>query len=265
MLKFVAVTGASRGIGKAISLHLQNNLNKINHDGIICIDKNWIEQDKTNFNDNVKLEKIDIGTSMGKNIIQFLNEKHGIFISTLINNASLKSIQKDNLSEMEIFNEIIEIDLKSTYALSKQFLESHKNSNSKLIEPRLISISSCVASHPSRDSMAYHMSKASLEIMCKKFLIEYGNIGLRSNCIAPGFIVKDEDLLRFGNDENQSYREIASKLHPNGKVGNVQDIVGVIEFLMSKESSFVNGQIIKIDGGYNIEDDFNLVNRIING
>ena len=81
----------------------------------------------------------------------------------------------------------------------------------------------------------------------------------------PGFIVKDEDLLRFGNDENQSYREIASKLHPNGKVGNVQDIVGVIEFLMSKESSFVNGQIIKIDGGYNIEDDFNLVNRIING
>ena len=247
MSNYIAITGARRGIGKAIAMHLQEKLNKIDYDGIICVDKKWLDEEKKEFGDKFKFEDLDISNS------------------ALINNASLKSIKGTDLNDTTKFLEILKIDLVSTYFLSKQFLDSHKESKNRIREPKLISISSCVARNPSNDLMAYHMAKAALEVMCKKFLIDYSEIGLRSNCIAPGFIVKEEDLLRFEHVDNELYRKIAEKIHPNGKVGTAKDIAGVVEFLLSKESNFVNGQVLNVDGGYNIEDDFSIVRRILNG
>jgi 3-oxoacyl-[acyl-carrier protein] reductase len=265
MSNYIAITGARRGIGKAIAMHLQEKLNNIDYDGIICVDKKWLDEDKKGFGDKFKFEDLDISESINKDVIKLINKKHDISISALINNASLKSIKGTDLNDTTKFLEILKIDLISTYFLSKQFLDSHKESKNRMREPKLISISSCVARNPSNDLMAYHMAKAALEVMCKKFLIDYSEIGLRSNCIAPGFIVKEEDLLRFEHVDNELYRNIAEKIHPNGKVGSAKDIAGVVEFLLSKESNFINGQVLNVDGGYNLEDDFSIVRRILNG
>ena len=127
----------------------------------------------------------------------------------------------------------------------------------------IVLLSSSCTKYGDPQSHSYIMSKAALESMGRCLALELGPSRIRINTVQLGFIVKDEHKSRFYSKDNQEYRFWAETLHPLGRVGHNDDVVGPIKFLLSKQSSFITGQILCIDGGIGIQEPGFLVQKFM--
>lgn len=146
------------------------------------------------------------------------------------------------------------VGAKAAFFASRAALEDMRKRRSGAI----ISVSSVAALVVTHDAPSYHASKAALIQLTRYLAVNAGPLGVRVNCVLPGFIVKDEHRPRFEAGDNAPYRALAEGAHPVRRTGRSDEIAQAVLFLASEQASFINGEAIVVDGGLTLQEPFNL-------
>lgn len=238
MSKIAIVTGGSNGIGFDIVKTLaKNNYN-------VVFSYNYSEKNamdlKNEFN-NVFPFKIDLNdVDECCKIINYTIDKFGK-IDLLINNAGIDLIKQiQDISNNE-FDNIINVNLKSAFILSREaskYMISNHYGN-------IINISSIWGITGASMESVYSISKAGLDGMTKSLAKELGPSNIRVNSIAPGFI--DTNMNSFLDEKSK--QEIIDEI-PLNRIGKPHDVSEVV--VMLEKCEYITGQIIQVNGGWNI-------------
>tara|TARA_Y100001970_G_scaffold272921_1_gene370276 strand:+ start:1113 stop:1823 length:711 start_codon:yes stop_codon:yes gene_type:complete len=233
-MKTALVTGASRGIGNAIALHLKN-------EGYRVLGTATTQASASKLEDQgIEGLVLDLNSFNSKQQLWEEVESKKIQISVLINNAG---ITRDNIvlrmSEDE-WQDIMNVNLNGTFYLSKKVLKMML----KLKWGRIINITSTSASIGNRGQSNYSAAKAGVEAFTKSLAREVGKRNITINSIAPGFIDTDMTQQSDGVNTDELIKEI-----PLGRFGKPDEVAHLASFLCSEEASYITGQIIHINGG----------------
>ena len=236
--KVALVTGASRGIGKAIALRFaseganiaftdlkvsQETVDEIAALGVKV--RAW-ESNAASFEDTARV--------VGEIVAEFGR------IDVLVNNAG---ITKDGLMlrmEEAQWDAVLTVNLKSAFnyihAVTPVMMRQRSGS--------IIGMASVVGIHGNAGQANYSASKAGMIALHKSMAKELGPRGIRANCIAPGFIISDMTAAMPEEVRNEWIKTI-----PMRRGGTPEDVAGVALFLASDLSGYVSGQVIPVCGG----------------
>ena len=233
-MKTALITGASRGIGKAIALELKNN-------GFSVIGTaTTAEGVKKLMEDDIKGYVLDLNSP--KSVEDFWNkiEDNGELISVLVNNAG---ITRDNIvlrMSDDQWSDIMNVHLNGTFQLSKRALKMILKNK----WGRIINISSASASIGNRGQSNYAAAKAGVEAFTKSLAKEVGKRDITVNAVAPGFISTDMTEQNEGVSSKDLVKEI-----PLGRFGEPNEVANLVHFLCTDDASYITGQTIHINGG----------------
>jgi 3-oxoacyl-[acyl-carrier protein] reductase len=238
--KIVLVTGATRGIGKAIAL-------TFGEAGATVIGTATTESGADNiskvFAENKisgKGMKLDVtDNEQVSNLVKDIGEDFGS-VDILVNNAG---ITRDNIllrMKEDEWEDIINTNLSSIYKMSKSVLRGMIKNRSG----RIISITSVVGAMGNAGQSNYAAAKAGMIGFTKSLAREVGLRGITVNAIAPGFIETDmTDSLP--DDQKEA---LASQI-PMGRLGTADEIAQVVLFIAGDGGSYITGQTIHVNGG----------------
>jgi 3-oxoacyl-[acyl-carrier protein] reductase len=238
--KLVLVTGASRGIGKAIALTLGNS-------GATVIGtattESGADQISKVFADNkisgkgMKLDVTDY--EQVSNLVKNIREDLGS-VDILVNNAG---ITRDNIllrMKEDEWEDIINTNLSSVFKMSKSLLRGMIKKRSG----RIISITSVVGAMGNAGQSNYAAAKAGIIGFTKSLAREVGVRGITVNAIAPGFI--ETDMTNSLPDEQ---KEALAGQIPMGRLGTANEVAEAVLFLAGESGSYITGQTIHVNGG----------------
>lgn len=239
--KVAVVTGASRGIGKAIALKLAAQgadiaINYTSSDAKALEVKQQIEA----MGRKAMVFKADVSSDedvqgFAKAVLEAFGK-----IDILVNNAG---ITRDGLvmrMKEDDFTRVIDINLKGSFLCSKYFGKSMMKARSGAI----VNITSVVGVMGNAGQANYASSKAGVIGLTKSLAKEFGSRGLTVNAVAPGFIETEMTQL-LPDDVKAEY----AKAIPLGAFGQAEDVADCVVFLASGASRYITGQVIHVDGG----------------
>ena len=244
--RVAVVTGASRGIGKAIAIQLSKAGAKV-----IISSRKYDECEKVANEIKSKGFKAEvIPCHVGRkdeirNLVkETINKYNGIDI--LVSNAGTNPAYGplETLND-NAFDKILDVNLKSSIWLVNEaspYLKKNKTSS-------IIIMSSISALIGTKDIGAYGISKAAEVSLVKNLAVELGPHGIRVNAIAPG-LIKTEFSRALWSDKDKLKKQ--NENTPLQRIGCPEDISGIAHFLASDASSFMTGQLIVADGGETI-------------
>ena len=239
--KCALVTGASRGIGKAIALKLASL------GANLVLNYRSSEAEALEVEKQIKEMGVDAITVRGyiskledvENIVNSAKDKFGA-IDIMVNNAG---ITKDNLiirMKEEDFDKVIDVNLKGVFNCLKVITPIMI----KQRHGKIINLSSVVGISGNASQVNYSASKAGVIGMTKSLAKEIGSRGINVNAVAPGFIETD-----MTGELSEKVKEEYKKNIPLRRTGKPEDVANVVAFLASESSDYVTGQVIHVDGG----------------
>ncbi len=237
--KIALVTGASRGIGKAIALELGKQAivlgTATSEAGAERISAYLAQagiDGKGYCLDVASEDSIDA-------VVRQIQEEFGA-VEILVNNAG---ITRDNIlmrMKAQEWDQVINTNLSSIFRMTKAMVRGM----TKARWGRIISISSVVASSGNVGQANYAAAKAGLEGFSRALAMEIGSRGITVNTVAPGFI--DTDMTReLSEDQTQS---LLGKI-PLGRYGMPEEIAAVVAFLASDQAGYISGETVHVNGG----------------
>ena len=238
MTKQIAlITGASRGIGRAIAERLAD-------DGFFVIGTATsgagAESISAYLGENGKGMKLDVADSESvATVIKTINDEFGA-PTVLVNNAG---ITRDNLlmrMKDDEWDDIINTNLTSVFRMSKAVLRGMM----KVKTGRIINISSVVGSTGNAGQANYAAAKAGMIGFTKSMAKEVGSRNITVNTVAPGFI--DTDMTRELNDDVKN--ALLSSI-PLSRLGEAKEIAHAVAFLASAGASYITGETLHVNGG----------------
>ena len=246
--RVAVVTGARRGIGRAIALALARQgarvavtdidekdcqsvvreIKKLGSDGIAC------KVDVTNIKEIEKMVKETIN-KFGR-------------IDILVNNAGVCWTKEITEMKEEDWDKLLTINLKSVFLCSKAVLPTMIKQKSG----KIINISSIAGPSVAWPRLChYSASKAGIVGFTKNLAFDVGQYGINVNAVAPGAV--ETDMMDQVLKELGMTREQVIQLTPLRRINEPEDIAGVVAFLSSDEARSITGQVIVADGGYTIQ------------
>lgn len=238
--RIALVTGASRGIGAAIT-------DRLGADGHIVIGTATSSKGAQAITERFRSQAIE-GQGMVldvtdaesvKSVIDSVTKQYGV-VTVLVNNAG---ITKDNLlmrmSDEEWFD-VINTNLSAVYRLSKACLRGML----KARWGRVVNISSIVGSMGNPGQTNYSATKAGVMGFARSLAKEVGSRNITVNSVAPGFI--DTDMTRALPDDQRSALTSGIAL---GRLGAPEEIASVVAFLCGSDASYITGETIHVNGG----------------
>jgi len=242
--KIALVTGASRGIGRAIAeslsmhgAHVIANYNKSEKEAMSLVE--------SLHNKNCNIEALRADVTDGKEVEGMIDEvvKRYKRIDILVNNAGLRRDSFLALMSYEDWEKVIDANLKSVFYVTKWVSRIMMQQR----EGNIISISSLSAFKGLAGQTSYAASKGGVISFTRAAARELSRFGIRVNAIAPGLI--ETDMLKTMDQE--ALKVLAQEI-PLGRIGTANDIVGAVLFLASNKSDYITGETLLIDGGLGI-------------
>ncbi|MDI3311283.1 MAG: 3-oxoacyl-ACP reductase FabG [Thermoanaerobacterium sp.] len=239
--KVAIVTGSSRGIGRQIALKFASEGAKVianyaNNDEMA----ESLMKESEGLNGQIKVFKADVSIEeSAESLVNYAIREYGK-IDVLVNNAGITNDKFLINMSLDDWNKVIQTNLTGTFLCSKYAIRKMmRKKNGKIVN-----ISSLSGLEGNKGQANYAASKSGLVGLTKTIAQEYSGKGIVANVIAPGVI--DTDMSRQVPE-----KEIHYKLYQilKGHPGEPSDVAGVALFLASDLSNFVNGEIIRVDGG----------------
>ena len=235
--KLAIVTGAARGIGLATAKLFSQNDYKV---AIIDRDKN--ELSNLSFTNNLMksfcydisdFNKVDM---MYQEILEWHNR-----IDVLVNNAGVADFGKIEMTDFKRWNEVMKTNLDGAFICSQKAINHLKTTKGSIIN-----IASISGLRASTLRVAYGTSKAAIIQLTKQQAAELGEYGIRVNCVAPGPVKTKLAMAVHTQDIIDAYHDAI----PLNRYGTENEIANAIYFLASEKASYITGQILAVDGGF---------------
>ncbi len=239
--KNTLVTGASKGIGKAIALKFAEHGANVAFTYLSSVAQaEALEKELSALGIKAKGYRSDASDfAAAEKLIEDVVAEFGT-LDVLVNNAG---ITKDNLlmrMSEDMWNEVININLKSVFntvkAANRTFMKQRSGS--------IINLTSVVGIKGNAGQSNYAASKAGIIGFTKSIALELGSRNIRSNAIAPGFI-ETEMTSKLEEKTVQGWRDAI----PLKRGGQPEDVAACALFLASDLSAYITGQVIQVDGG----------------
>ena len=235
------VTGASRGIGRAIAMELTRQ-------GLTVIGTATSESGASSITEAIKAAggagwgaALDVRDAAGVDtLISDIETKTGSAITVLVNNAG---ITRDTLAmrmKDEDWDDVMDTNLKSVFRMCRSVMRGMMKARTG----RIVNITSVVGHAGNPGQANYCAAKAGVSGMTRSLARELGSRGITVNCVAPGFI--DTDMTKALDD---SQKAMLLGNIPLGRLGTPEDIAAAVAFLVSPAASYVTGSTIHVNGG----------------
>ncbi|MHC5145598.1 MAG: 3-oxoacyl-[acyl-carrier-protein] reductase [Planctomycetota bacterium] len=238
--RLAVVTGAARGIGRAIVMELLNQGRKVAGLDLNAEQLTELETVVAEAGHSVITCQVDI-TQTDKLVetLEQLAQDHG-GIGILVNNAGITRDRLMIQMDEDDFDKVIAVNLKAAFVATRVAARSMIRNKFG----RLVHISSVAGVMGQAGSTNYAASKSGLIGMSKSIAREVGKKNVTSNCIAPGFIMTEmtEVLPDIVKTE-------AKKVIPMKRFGKPEEIARAVAFLASDEAGYITGQVLCVDGG----------------
>ncbi|KRY68133.1 putative oxidoreductase -like protein [Trichinella pseudospiralis] len=247
--KAALITGATSGIGKATAEYFAKLGCKL-----ALLGRNVAALEETQKNcmkyGSLKKEFViclqcDVTNSESlKNAVQS-TVNHFKQINILVNCAGQFCRGSASTTDIELYDKVMAVNVRSVIQITQ------------LCIPHLIRVGGCIVNVSSTSGMCsyadvayYCMSKSALDSFTKCLALDLASKNVRVNSVNPGVIVTELHKRGGMNDvEYKQFLERSAKLHPVGRVGDVEEVARTIAFLASDEASFITGELLKVDGG----------------
>jgi NAD(P)-dependent dehydrogenase (short-subunit alcohol dehydrogenase family) len=243
------VTGGNRSIGKTLALSLAD----AGADVVVVAAHNvdsahQVEEEIHRKGRKCLAVKADVSIKTDvQEMVSKTMERYGK-IDILINNAAINIFSPAVDFSLEDWNKVLSVDLTGAFlcaqAVGKIMIAQRKG---KIIN--LASVGGLCGTY--RKAVAYDSSKAGVINLTRSLGVEWGKYNINVNAIAPGMVESDLTRTRL---EDQSFRKYFLERVPLGRIGQPEDLVGVVIFLSSEASNWITGQTIVIDGGQTLLD-----------
>ncbi len=243
------VTGSSRGIGRAIAIELAKNFKvAVNFYDKADADSNRAQaQEVLDLIEQAGGEGVVIGADVSDpaSAAQLVEATVASLggIDVLVNNAGINKDQLMVRMTEAQWHDVIDTNLSSAFYCSKAALKYMM----KRRQGRIINISSVVGMAGNAGQAHYAASKAGLLGFTYSLAKEYGPRGITANAVAPGYIMSDMTQKLPAETTAKMAQQI-----PLGRLGTPEDIANLVAFLVSPAASYINGQVIRVDGGMSI-------------
>jgi 3-oxoacyl-[acyl-carrier protein] reductase len=238
--RLAVVTGAARGIGRAIVLELLKQGRFVAGLDIIEDQLGELEKVVKEAGFSVITKKVDItNTKKLTEILESLALEHG-GIGILVNNAGITRDKLMMQMKEEDFDSVINVNLRAAFIATTCALKSMVRNKFG----RIINLSSVAGVMGQAGSSNYAASKAGLIGMTKSVAREVGKKNITANCIAPGFIMTEMTGVL-----PDAVKEAAKQIIPVRRFGQVEDVAKAVAFLASEDAGYITGQVLCVDGG----------------
>ena len=235
--KLAIITGAARGIGLATALLFNENGYKV-----AVVDNDKKEIDNLSFkNKDIKTFCFDISNddeldNMYNQILEWHNR-----IDVLVNNAGVADFGNIEETNFKRWNEVMKTNLNGVFLCSQKGIAHLKKTKGNIIN-----IASISGLRASTLRVAYGTSKAAVIQLTKQQAAELGEYGIRVNCIAPGPVKTKLAMAVHTQDIIEAYHDAI----PLNRYGTEKEIANGIYFLASEKASYITGQVLAVDGGF---------------
>jgi 3-oxoacyl-[acyl-carrier protein] reductase len=237
----VVISGASRGIGKAITLaFLEHGATVIGIYGGNRAAADAFQQEYPEYKEQLQLHQCDV--SDHGQVEQFFNMVEDTFdtIDVLINNAGIRRDKLLALMDHDSWQQVLDINLGGTFNMCKPAVLLML----KQKYGRIINITSPVAQLGFAGQTNYGASKAGQIGLTRSLCKEVARKKITVNCVSPGFI--DTELIAdLSPEQVKAYK----KSVPMRRFGKVEEVAAAVLFLASKEAAYISGSVLDINGG----------------
>lgn len=238
--RLAIVTGAARGIGRAIVFELLNQGRTVvgldlSEDALTQLEQDTAAQ---NLSCQTRCVNITDTTAFTQVLSDIIEEHEGVGI--LVNNAG---ITKDNLlirMSDEQFDQVLDVNLRAAFVAMRVCAKSMMRNKFG----RIVNISSVSGVIGNAGQANYSASKAGLIGLTKTAARELAKKGVTANCVAPGFI--DTEMAR---KLPESVLDAAKQVIPMRRLGSMEDVAKTVAFLASEDAAYITGHVLCVDGG----------------
>ena len=235
-MKTILITGATRGIGRAITEKLLSEGYKVY--GVYKESAEQAREPTEKYGDTITLLQADLGDST--QVQSLVEQLKDVQLDGIVNNVGIVYLTKWEDLNFDEWNETLAVNLTAPLKLVHG-LRSNLNDGSSVVN--IASVDGYVSAF---DTIAYAASKAALINLTKSLAAVLGPRGIRVNAVAPGW-VETEMTADTMPDESKELTPLKRNAQP-------QEVANVVNFLLSDQASFVSGETITVDGGLTVVD-----------